>query len=125
MSVNKEQDNVVHPVTGLPAASGADAGYQGRWAVVLESGEIPPSDTSRLSAVQLECRMGFLVLRAPGMLRLDVPLDVIEDDPSVIEERLVQGQLRRVIDEGEWAAAWLTQLAGRPARLVKIVSAEG
>ena len=31
----------------------------------------------------MELRLGYLVLKAPGMLRMDIPLDVIEDDDSV------------------------------------------
>ena len=123
MSMKELQDAAVYPVTGLPAVR-ADVTYAGRWAVVLGTGQTPQADAAGLSQVALECRMGYLVLRAPGMLRLDIPLDVIEDDPDVIEERLIDGHMQRVIDEGEWAAAWLTKLAGEPARLVKFVDTE-
>ena len=112
------------PVLGLPAADGADAAYAGRWAVVLDDGEIPEADAPEVQEVTLECRMGYLVLRAPGMLRLDVPLDVVEDDPSVVEELTLRSRTLRVVDEGEWASAWLTQVTGRSARLVKFVDSE-
>ena len=42
--------------------------------------------------VTMTMKLGYLVLRAPGMLRLDIPLDVIEDDDSV--RRVAQGRSR-------------------------------
>lgn len=42
------------------------------------------------------------------MVRLDIPLDVIEDDDSVRHIMLVGEQQLDVIDEDELAAAWIS-----------------
>ncbi|VFR47444.1 ortholog of Bordetella pertussis (BX470248) BP3468 [plant metagenome] len=60
------------------------------------------------------------MLRAPGMLRLDIPLDVIEDDDSVRRVARVADQDVDVVDEGDLAAAWFSNVAGQPCRLVKL-----
>lgn len=54
------------------------------------------------------------------MLRLDVPLDVIEDDDSVERSARIGGSDVRVVDEGELASAWFSQRLGQPCRLVKV-----
>ena len=68
----------------------------------------------------MSVRFGYLVVRAPGMLRMDIPIDVIEDDDSVLTEARVGGQPVKVVDEGSLAAAWLGDLLGHPCRLVKV-----
>ncbi|MER1966913.1 MOSC N-terminal beta barrel domain-containing protein [Castellaniella sp. GW247-6E4] len=101
-----------HP--GAPA-------YDRRWLVVDEDREwLDASRAEGLARIELGIRFGYLVLRAPGMLRLDIPMDVIEDDDSVVGEARVGSQAVRVVDEGDLAAAWLAELLGRPARLVKV-----
>lgn len=108
------------PVAGAPAAADATA-YDRRWLVVdaenawLNAGQVPA-----LAQLQLQLRFGYLVLRAPGMLRLDIPLDVIEDDASVETTAQVSGQAVRAVDEGELAAAWFSDYLGQPCRLLKV-----
>ncbi len=104
-------------LTGQPEAEG----YARRWLVCNDAGQWLTRDLCpRLAEVSVELRMGYLVLRAPGMLRLDVPLDVIEDDDSVRYQILIGGQVVDVVDEGELAAAWLSNHLGIPARLLKV-----
>ncbi|MFQ1063428.1 MOSC N-terminal beta barrel domain-containing protein [Bordetella trematum] len=96
-------------------------GYVRRWLVSNDAGQwLTRELCPRLAEVSVELRMGYLVLRAPGMLRLDVPLDVIEDDDSVRYQILIGGQVVDVVDEGELAAAWLSNHLGIPARLLKV-----
>jgi hypothetical protein len=59
-------------------------------------------------------------MRAPGMMRIDIPLDVIEDDDSVRGAVLVNDQPVDVVDEGELAAAWVSNFTGIPSRLMKV-----
>jgi hypothetical protein len=63
---------------------------------------------------------GNLVARAEGMLRLDIALDVIEDDESVWRDVYVGEQSVRVVDEGDLAAVWFGNVVGQPCRLVKV-----
>ena len=111
------------PIVGARGMSAAQAAaYDGRWRVLDESGRALGAGDPALADVSVELRFGYLVLRAPGMLRLDIPLDVIEDDPSVLDTVALDGKDVCVADEGEWAATWFTQVAGRPVRLVKVCS---
>src|SRR5690606_19497318 len=94
------------------------AAYDRRWLVVNDAGQwLDRALCPRLETVTVELRLGYLVLRAPGMLRLDVPLDVIEDDDSVRYQIVVAGQTVDVVDEGDLAAAWMSNVVGTPCRL--------
>ncbi len=110
------------PIAGAaPLAGEAARPYDRRWLAVddqdrwLDAGRAPG-----LAGLEISLRFGYLVIRAPGMLRLDVPLDVIEDDVSVERTARVGGRDVRVVDEGDLAAAWFSQWLGQPCRLVKV-----
>ena len=79
-----------------------------------------PSAAQALAEVATDLKLGSLVLRAPGMLRIDIPLDVIEDDDSVKRTVQVGGQSVIVVDGGDVTAVWLTHVTGQPCRLVKL-----
>ena len=97
------------------------ADYQRRWFVVDDAGQwLDRARCPKLAEVAVELKLGYLVLRAPGMLRLDIPLDVIEDDDSVRRQVFVAGQAVDAVDEGALAAAWLSNLAGMSCRLMKV-----
>lgn len=121
MNTTHKKDDLCFP---LPGAQGVDATtaaeYEGRWRLLEADGHLVAADEARLANVSVELRFGYLVLRAPGMLRLDIPLDVIEDDPSVLDTVNIDGTPRRVADEGAWAHAWFTEVLGRQVRLVKV-----
>lgn len=108
------------PIAGANAISHPDAAaYHQRWLIVDDSDRWF-SDTQRLAKIELNIIFGYLALQAPGMLRLDIPLDVIEDDDSVRRQIIIDGQAIDVVDEGEVAATWATACLGLPCRLVKI-----
>jgi uncharacterized protein YcbX len=111
-----------HPVAqcgGLEDARAAD--YDRRWLLVNSGGQwITRAACPALADIAVELRFGYLVLRAPGMLRIDIPLDVIEDDDSVRTAVLVGQQAVDVVDEGELAAAWVSNYTGIPCRLMKV-----
>ncbi len=110
------------PIAGGPALRHPEAqAYDRRWVVVDATGAwLDGARAPRLGEVDLSLRFGFLVMRAPGMLRLDIPLDVIEDDESVECTAHIGSHTVRAVDEGGLAAAWLTEWLGQPCRLVKI-----
>lgn len=103
--------------SGLSSPDAAD--YHQRWLVIDDTGQWI-NDASLLAKIEVDMRFGYLVLKAPGMLRLDIPLDVIEDDDSVRGYAQVGQQQVDVVDEGEVAATWATACLGRPCRLVKV-----
>jgi hypothetical protein len=104
---------------GLEDAQAAD--YDHRWLLVNSGGQwLTRADCPKLADLLIELRFGYLVMRAPGMLRIDIPLDVIEDDDSVRGAVLVGEQPVDVVDEGELAAAWVSNFTGIPSRLMKV-----
>lgn len=108
------------PLAGArPVLDAAAQPYHERWRLIETSGQPVPADDPALARVEVTLRFGFMVLRAPGMLRLDVPLEVIEDDPSVFETFSLEGKSIQMVDEGAWAAEWFSQVLGRPVRLMK------
>lgn len=110
------------PIAGCPGIANPDAApYDRRWLILDELGVwLHYHDAGLLDQISLELRLGYLVLRAPEMLRLDIPLDVIEDDDSVCLQTVIGRQNIKVVDEGDLVAAWMTQFLQQPCRLVKI-----
>ena len=115
-------DATFQPVAECGHTAQPDASaYDRRWLVVNDAGQwMNRALCPRLADVAVELRLGYLVLKAPGMLRLDIPLDVIEDDDSVRYQIPLGGQEVDVIDEGELAAAWISNVVGFPCRVMKV-----
>lgn len=114
--------STTHLIAGCAALESTDyTAYDRRWLVVDETGRwLDGRRCPDLGLIEVSVRFGYLVMRAPGMLRMDIPMDVIEDDDSAVSQALVGDQPVRVVDEGELAAAWLTDLLGQTCRLVKV-----
>ncbi len=121
--LNKETlmtSSAAQPIAGGPALNDAVA-YDRRWLIVDQTDAwLDPGRAPRLAQLELSLRFGYLVIRAPGMLRLDVPLDVIEDDASVDRMAQVGSAAVRTVDEGDLAAAWFTEWLGQPCKLLKV-----
>ncbi|WP_233236491.1 MOSC N-terminal beta barrel domain-containing protein [Bordetella sp. LUAb4] len=113
---------IYHPVAHCGGTDNPQAApYERRWLLVHSGGQwLTRGICPRLADITVELRFGYLVMRAPGMLRIDIPLDVIEDDDSVREAILVGTRAVDVVDEGELAAAWVSNFAGIPCRLMKV-----
>lgn len=108
------------PLAGGQPATHPDAHqYHRRWLLADDDGNWI-DDTDLLSRIDVSLRFGYLVLQAPGMLRLDIPLEVIEDDDSVRQQATVAGQRVAVIDEGDVAAIWASTCLETPCRLFKV-----
>jgi hypothetical protein len=110
------------PVYGCEPLADAEAQpYHHRWLIVDDNGlALSVGQCPKLKAIQLSLSLGYLVFKGEGMLRMDVPLDVIEDDDSVMGEGRVGMRRLRIIDEGDLAAAWVSNFLGTQGRLVKI-----
>ena len=110
------------PIAGCGAINLPEAAeYDRRWLIVDDQGHwISATHCPALASVSMLMRMGNLVLRAPGMLRLELPLDVIEDDDSVRRVARVGSQVVDVVDEGDVAATWFSNAAGVACRLFKV-----
>jgi uncharacterized protein YcbX len=104
-----------------PLEDPAAAPYHRRWLVVDAEGcLLTQRHQPRLAEVVVAINFGYLAIRAPGMLRMDIPLDVIEDDDSVLRRATIGAQQVDVVDEGDLAAAWISNFLGVPSRLVKV-----
>jgi len=96
------------------------AQYARRWLVVDDSGTwLNAQNAPALGQINTTLRYGYLALAAPGMLRMDIPLEVEEDDASVARTVTVGTARVAVVDEGDFAAAWLSNFLQRPCRLLK------
>lgn len=120
MNMAVSQD-VVYLLQGGPALSDSKAlACTGRWVLGNEQGQVLAADVLPvLSELSIELRFGQLVLRAPGMLRLDIEADVIEDDSDSFSVWQENGQSVQLVDEGDLPAEWFTRYAGQPLRLLK------
>ncbi|CAN1564198.1 MOSC, N-terminal beta barrel [Burkholderiaceae bacterium] len=121
--MNSAASNTIYfPVVGCAGLERRQAAdYHQRWFVVDAEGHwLSAERCAALLTVTTEIKMGALVLRAPGMLRVDIPLDVIEDDDSVKRTVQVGQQSVIVVDEGDVTATWMSHVAGQTCRLVKL-----
>lgn len=98
-----------------------DAKYHQQWFLVTpELRSLSRDECEPLSQLTMQRSMGYLQLRAPGMLRLELVLDVLEDDDEVRCRAIdTAGMEIAAIDEGELASVWFSHVVGRPCRLVK------
>ncbi|MCC9164246.1 MAG: MOSC N-terminal beta barrel domain-containing protein [Alcaligenes faecalis] len=109
---------------GGPALSGSKAlACKGRWVLGDDQGQVLAADAlPALAGLSVELRFGQLVLRAPGMLRLEIEVDVIEDDPDSFSLWQENGQPVQLVDEGDLPAHWFSRYTGQPLRLLKRLS---
>jgi len=109
------------PIYQCPAIAGpVKPAAQLRWLLLDDQSRALQQDDPELKQIELAIRFDYLVIRAPGMLRLDIPVDVLEDDEEAFEVAQVDGRELRVVSEGQLADAWFSKLLNRPARLVKL-----
>lgn len=110
------------PVIGAPATEHPEAvAYHHRWFVIDEQCRcLNQAKAPDLAKLSVDIAHDCLVLKAPGMLRLDIDLDVIEDDDSVRLQAWAGEQAIDVVDEGDLVAAWFSNLLGQACRLVKV-----
>lgn len=110
------------PIVACAVCEDPAAGpYHRHWFVVDATDRLVTRQSQpRLAEVEIAIRFGYLAIRGPGMLRMDIPLDVIEDDDSIVRQVVVGSQRVKIVDEGDLAAAWVSNFLGTPSRLVKV-----
>ncbi|MCU0898471.1 MAG: MOSC N-terminal beta barrel domain-containing protein [Burkholderiales bacterium] len=90
------------------------------WMVVDGHGEfLSQREAPRMALIGTGIRLNELRIRAPGMLGIDLPIDVEEDEPDVVRKVSVWNDVVDAVDEGDYVAAWFTGFLGRTARLAK------
>lgn len=118
-----QAEQTVYLLLGGPALSDSKAlACTGRWVLGNDQGQVLAADAlPALAELSIELRFGQLVLRAPGMLRLDIEADVIEDDPDSFSAWQEDGQAVQLVDEGDLPAEWFSRYVGQALRLLKRV----
>jgi uncharacterized protein YcbX len=105
--------------TALERAQLTWAGLQHdrEWMVVTPEGRfVTQRELPRLALVAPGLESHTLVVTAPGMARLELPLD---DRSGARREVVVWRDTCEAIDAGEAAAEWFSAFLGRPLRLVR------
>jgi uncharacterized protein YcbX len=92
-----------------------------RWMVVSHDGMyMTQRSHPAMATIRTALHGGYLVVTAAGRPRLDIPIDVVEDDDSVRCTVQVWNDHVDAVDEGDLAAQWFGALLGTPCRLVKV-----
>ncbi|WP_189385211.1 hypothetical protein [Advenella faeciporci] len=109
------------PVFACMAVSDAvQSAYQNRWFLIDENAQVLEDTDGKTAELSLSIRFAYLVFRAPGMLRLDIPIEVLEDDEEAFEPITLDGQSLRAVNEGELASAWFSNYYGKTVHLMKL-----
>jgi len=92
--------------------------FDRNWMVVTEAGRfLSQRELPQMALIETEIGADSLYLSATGQAPLKVPLSVYPGDSMTVQIWRDQTQ---AIDQGETAAAWLSQVLGQTARLVRI-----
>jgi uncharacterized protein len=94
--------------------------YNREWMVVDAEGNfLTQREHPRMATIVPRLRMEMLELRAPGMLRLDIPLDLPHPDDARTMTVRVWNDTLQAYDCDELTAAWFSAVLGVPCRLVR------
>lgn len=94
--------------------------YDREWMVVDPKGEFLTQRTHpKLALVTPRIKADTLELRAPGMLRLEIPLGLPEPEDAQTMNVRVWGDTVQAYDCDETTATWFSKFLGTPCRLVR------
>ena len=94
--------------------------YDREWMVVSEDGQfLTQREHPRLALVVPRLKTEVLELRAPGMLRLELPLGLPHPDEEVTRTVRIWDDTVLAYDCGDLAATWFSNAIGAPCRLVR------
>lgn len=94
--------------------------YDREWMVVDEKGEFLTQRTHpKLALVTPRIKADTLELRAPGMLRLEIPLGLPDPEDARTMNVRVWEDTVQAYDCDETTAAWFSNFLGTPCRLVR------
>lgn len=94
--------------------------YDREWMVVDAQGEfITQRDHPKMALITPRIKADRLELRAPGMLRLEIPLNLPHPDDAKTLQVRVWNDTVDAYDCDETTAAWFSSFLGIPCRLVR------
>lgn len=110
----------VREATLTKAGLSVDAVYDREWMVVdLEGRFLSQREYPRMALISPRLKRDTLELRAPGMLRLEVPLGLPDPDDERIMNVTVWDDTVLAYDCDETTATWFSHAVGTPCRLVR------
>lgn len=110
----------VREATLTSAGLSLDAVYDREWMVVDEQGMcVTQREFPRMALISPHLKSDTLELRAPGMLRLEIPLGLPDPDHERTLEVTVWDDKVLAYDCDETTAAWISNAVGTPCRLVR------
>lgn len=94
--------------------------YDREWMVVDAQGEfLTQRDHPKMALIAPRLKADTLELRAPGMLRIDIPLGLPDPDDARLLDVRVWDDTIPAYDCDETTAAWFSSFLGTPCRLVR------
>lgn len=91
------------------------------WMVIDDQGVfLTQRDLPRLALIETGLRFDSLQLKAPGMLRLDIPVQGFDYDPAKQFSVQVWGDTVAAFAENDLVSRWFSDFLGREVRLVRI-----
>ena len=110
----------VREATLTSAGLSVDAVYDREWMVVDEQGQCLTQRTHpRMALIAPRLKNDTLELRAPGMLRLEIPLGLPSPEDERTREVTVWDDKVLAYDCDEITATWFSKAIGTPCRLVR------
>ncbi|MGH8808313.1 MAG: MOSC domain-containing protein [Noviherbaspirillum sp.] len=94
--------------------------YDREWMVVDAQGEfMTQRDYRKMALITPRIKADTLELRAPGMLRLEIPLGLPDPEDAKTVEVRVWDDTVKAYDCDETTATWFSRFLGTPCRLVR------
>jgi uncharacterized protein len=109
----------VREATLTRAGLAVDAVYDREWMVVGPNGFLTQREHPRMALIVPRLKSETLELRAPGMLRLEIPLGLPNPEDERTLEVTVWDDTVLAYDCDDTTAAWFSQALGLPCRLVR------
>lgn len=94
--------------------------YDREWMVVDMQGDfLSQREYPRMALIRPRIKADTLELRAPGMLGLEVPLDLSDPDQAPTRDVRIWDDIVKAYDCDETTATWFSKFLGTPCRLVR------
>ncbi|MFL6657895.1 MAG: MOSC domain-containing protein [Massilia sp.] len=110
----------VTEATLTSAGLAVDAVYDREWMVVDEQGQfLTQREHPRMALIVPRLKSDVLELRAPGMLRLEIPLGLPDPEHEQTREVMVWDDKVLAYDCDDITATWFSKALGLPCRLLR------